>query len=462
MKSGIKARLVWSYLLLIILTVVIFEIIILAALRFYYVEGMKDTLINQGTMFATFYKQKINDGDFMKEAPVLVQSYDFFLEVQVQIINTSGEIVADTHKSDKRNLIDSEDVISAFNGEIGSTIKQFNGEEVLSITQPLVQHDTVIGAIRLTTSTEQMNKIFKNGMLLLVSVGCFVIVLAAVFSYFLATTITKPLKSITAAAEQMAAGKFSIRITKDKDDELGKLADTLNFMAEEVENHERLKNEFIASVSHELRTPLTSVKGWAITLHSMAEDPFFQEGLDIISNESDRLSILLGDLLDLSNLSAGNVKYTFENVSINSLLHQVVTQLSPRANRQGVELKEEYEVQLEAKVDINRLKQVLINVIDNALKFTPSNGEISVRLCLVDSLAKIQVVDTGSGIPEEELELVKKKFFKGKTKASGTGLGLAICQEIMMAHDGTLKLMSEVGRGTTVELMLPVVQSESL
>jgi len=459
MKSGITTRLVWSYLLLIILTVLMFELFILTALRFYYVNGVKDTLLDQGTMFTSFYEQTINKETFLTEAPILLQRYNLFLDAQVQIIDPKGEVVADTHKSDNKNLKALEDVISALNGTPGSSYSVSNGEKLLSVTQPIKLDNNILGAIRLTTSMEQINSTFKQGMVLLLSIGCFVIVLATFISYFLANTITKPLKRITVAAEQMASGRFSVRISKKNNDELGKLADTLNYMAEEVENHERLKNEFIASVSHELRTPLTSVKGWAITLHSMADDPFFQEGLDIISNESDRLSFLLGDLLDLSNLSAGNVKYSFETVSLNDILHQVVNQLRPRAERQGVHLKEKYEETLETKADINRLKQVFINVIDNALKFTPIDGEISVLLKANESCVQIQVSDTGSGITMEELQLVKEKFFKGKTKASGTGLGLSICQEIINAHDGTLNLMSEIGQGTTVEIKLPLIKN---
>ena len=139
---------------------------------------------------------------------------------------------------------------------------------------------------------EQIDLIFKKNMMILLSIGFFVIMLAAVISLFVANTITKPVSTITKAAEQMASGNFSVRVYKKKNDELGRLADTLNYMADEIIKHEKLKNEFFASISHELRTPLTSVKGWAITLHSMSEDHLFKDGLDIISNESDRLSLL--------------------------------------------------------------------------------------------------------------------------------------------------------------------------
>lgn len=227
-------------------------------------------------------------------------------------------------------------------------------------------------------------------------------------------------------------------------------------MAEEVEKHEQLKNEFIASVSHELRTPLTSVKGWAVTLHSMAEDEIFQEGLEIISNESDRLTHLVEDLLDFSSLSAGKVVYNMEKINLQQVLRQVVSQLRPRAERQHVFFQEKYEAGAMITGDADRLKQVIINVVDNALKFTPADGTIAINFSVIDKHAVVVIRDTGSGISAEELALVKGKFYKGKGKGAGSGLGLAICQEIVEAHQGKFDITSVVGEGTTVEVWLPL------
>lgn len=458
MRTGIKGRLVWSYLLLIILTVVLFEALIVSALRFYYVESVQQTLKDQGAMFTTFYEQEIKNGQLEEKAPQLLQDYNFSISAQVQLLTSKGRLVADSHNNEQMDVSQLEDVKAALNsGQTGNFTGRLNNEKVMSVTQPMLINGTNYGAIRLTTSMEQVNQVLLKNMLMLMGIGVFVIVVAAVISLFLASTITRPVSDITAAAEKMASGKFSTRINKKKNDELGRLADTLNFMAEEVEKHEVLKNEFIASVSHELRTPLTSVKGWAITLHSMSTDETFQEGLQIISNESERLSNMLGDLLDLSSLSAGKVKYSFEELQLKNTLHQVVAQLTPRADRQGIKLLSCLDEEALLKGDGNRLRQVFINVIDNALKFTPSGGKITVSLAKSQGEAVIKISDTGEGIPEQELPLIKQRFQKGKSKASGTGLGLAICEEIVRAHGGTFDLQSEVGKGTTVEITLPTI-----
>lgn len=445
--------------MLIILTVLLFEVLIVSALRFYYVEGIKQAMKDQGAMFTSFYEQELAEGTFAKKAPILLQRYNFLINAQVQIYDSSGKLIADTHERLNEKNRDYEDVGTALGGEIGYFKGEADGEKILSIAQPVKFDGTTYGAIRVITSMTQVDQVLKQNSLMLMLIGLLVILVAAFISLILANTITKPIGVMTAAAEQMASGQFSVRIAKTKDDEIGKLADTLNFMAEEVEKHEQLKNEFIASVSHELRTPLTSVKGWAITLHSMSEDQVFREGLEIISNESERLSHMLGDLLDLSRLSAGKIEYKFERLEVESLIHQAVSQMVPRAARLGVKLTESIDGSGIVQGDVHRLKQVLLNILDNSLKFTSAGGKVTVSLQVSENEAVVSITDTGAGIPDEELSLVKEKFYKGKSKASGTGLGLAICQEIIEHHNGSLDLKSKAGTGTTVEIRLPVDHS---
>ncbi|MBS4219766.1 HAMP domain-containing histidine kinase [Bacillus sp. FJAT-49711] len=458
MKKGIKRRLVWSYLILIIFTVVLFETIILSALMVYYKGGVQQTLRDQGAMFSSFYEQELLEGRYEEEAEQLLSQYNFLVNVHVQLIDQEGNILAETHKSHIKNISDKEDVRVGLTGTSGNWTGQANGEKIMSVTYPLMAGDSNKGAIRLTTSLAPLNSIFTQNALILLAIGGIVIVLAAIISFFLAGTITKPVNHIITAAEQMAAGKFSTRVVKKQDDELGRLADTLNYMAEQVEKHEQLKNEFIASVSHDLRTPLTSVKGWAITLQSMANDDFFKEGLEIITNESDRLTSLVSDLLDLSSLSSGKLSFIFEEIDLNYTVKKVVSQLQPRAERQGVQLVTNIHPNMkEIKADKNRLIQVLINLMDNALKFTPKDGTISISVNEGSGKSVVvNIEDTGIGIPTDKLESIKEKFVKGKTQDSGTGLGLAICEEIIKGHHGTLHIDSREGEGTTVKVVLPV------
>lgn len=457
MKKGIKRRLVWSYLLLITFTVVLFETIILTALMMYYKDGVEQALRDQGAMFASFYEQELIEGKLKSDAPQLLSQYNFQMNAHIQLVDIKGNILAESHKSEIRNILQEADVQTGLAGTLATSNGRMAGEKVMSFTYPLKSGGDVIGAIRFTTSLVPVNAIFTESAMLLLAIGCIVIVLAAFISFFLTGTLIRPISQMTTAAEQMASGKFSTRVPKGKDDELGRLADTMNYMASQVQEHEKLKNEFIASVSHDLRTPLTSVKGWAITLHSMAEDDLFREGLEIIKNESERLSHLLGDLLDFSSLSSGRISFTFDEVNLADIVHQVVSQLRPRAERQNVQLNADLnEANIRSNVDKNRLIQVLVNLLDNALKFTPPDGRINVSIEKLESEAIMKVSDTGIGIPPDQLDSIKDKFAKVHTKGSGTGLGLAICEEIIKGHGGSLQITSSVAQGTTAKITLPV------
>ncbi|MCM3654338.1 ATP-binding protein [Metabacillus litoralis] len=482
MKKGIKKRLVWSYLLLIIFTVAVFESIILSALFVYYHGGVKQALKDQGATFASFYEQELIEGKFEENAQQYLSQYQFLVNAQVQLVDLRGNVLAETHKGRENNILNKEDVKTGLSGETGYWYGKIDREKVLSVSSPLIAGGENVGVIRMTTSMKQLNDVFINHSLLLLSIGGVVIFLAAALSFFLAHTITRPVSLITKAAEQMAAGNLSTKIELGADDEIGKLAETLNFMAQQVQQHEQMKNEFIASVSHELRTPLTSVKGWAVTLHSITDDNFFKEGLEIITAESDRLNTLVSDLLDLSSLSSGKLTFEFEEFPLQTLIEHAVQQLKPRAEKKGIKLtanlvpaieivaenidaKENRAGEKEAsddlsmlkiKADKNRLKQVLINLLDNAIKFTPEDGMITVRLQKKRNEAIIFIQDTGIGIGKHKLSAVKDKFVKGEMKGAGTGLGLAICEEIIKAHNGVFFLDSEPGKGTTAEIRLPL------
>lgn len=257
----------------------------------------------------------------------------------------------------------------------------------------------------------------------------------------------------------MALGNFNIRIEKKYDDEIGKLSDTLNYMAEEVLKQEKLKDEFIASISHELRTPLTSINGWAITLErdEIQDKDKINYGLKIIKNESLRLKSLVDDLLDFSKLSAGNINLRKEYIDINELINYIINQMMPRAEREEKVLNSKLTETMDLiYVDSNRIKQVIINILDNALKFTPANGKILISTNIFDKFLKISIEDTGSGISQELMDKVKQKFFKGNTKASGSGIGLAICDEIIKLHNGEFIIDSIENQGTNVTIILPL------
>jgi signal transduction histidine kinase len=459
MKNGIKRRLVLSYFFMILLTVVLFEVILLFSIRYYYYNSIEEHLKNHATIFSSFYKEYLEDNSLEEHAEYIIDEYTTYAPAQIQIISMDGRLLADTHRSSQVQMKTFADVKTALNGnnaQFTGTLGEAN-EEVMAVAYPLMANNEQVGVARFISSLEPVKQVFQTVILYLVLIGMFVLLVITLLSYFLANTVTKPVKKITEAAHEMARGNMTVRAEKIYDDELGKLADTMNFMANELEQLEQVKKEFIASVSHELRTPLTSIKGWGITLHSMSEDEHMKEGLEIMISESERLNGLVNDLLDFSSLSSGKIQLNIEEVRIGELIDQVYQQMLPRSKRQFISLSFDLDnPEVLLKVDKDRLKQVLINVLDNAFKFTPQQGIVKIRSSLIEENFVIEVEDTGQGIEAEDLMKITNKFYKGKSKAGGSGLGLAICQEIVSQHNGSLTVMSVKGKGTTVKVQLPL------
>ena len=242
-------------------------------------------------------------------------------------------------------------------------------------------------------------------------------------------------------------------------DEVDRLRGTINRMAEGLEEAERMKNEFISSVSHELRTPLTSIRGWVDTLRTLddPQDENYRKGLQIISSETGRLYNMVEELLDFSRLQNGGIRMDSRPLDLVAELTDAVLFCEARIQNEGLVLDyAEPEQMIPVYADPNRLRQVFINILDNAIKYSAPGGRITVKLWAGEYKAFVEILDQGRGIPPEDLENVKTKFFKGKNSVRGSGIGLALVDSIMTALDGTMDIKSTLGRGTVVTLGLPL------
>ncbi|MBR5135088.1 MAG: HAMP domain-containing histidine kinase, partial [Clostridia bacterium] len=255
------------------------------------------------------------------------------------------------------------------------------------------------------------------------------------------------------------------RIEKKYDDEIGDLADTINYMAGEISRAEKMKNEFISSVSHELRTPLTAITGWSETMReSGGNDPeITQKGLQVISHEATRLSGIVEELLDFSRLQSGQFELKTVQMDVLAELEETVLLFRERAAREDLSVDYIECIHLPPIIgDPDRLKQVFINVMDNAIKYSNPGGVIHVEARLIGSIIKIIISDNGVGISPEALPHVKERFFRANATRPGSGIGLALADEIVRRHGGRLDIRSEEGIGTTVTIRLPVPKPSAL
>ncbi len=447
MKS-IRSRILVSYIFIILLTIFILEVILAFGIRQYYYGNIEEGLSKQAEVSSNFYNQYLKNRDLRKVSSDLIDNFSFSTNAEVQIVNNNGILIADSIGRISKGKIE--------NYKTKKFIGNQYSEQIMSISEPLKSQNNINGYVRFVTSLEKANIVIARDIFILISIGLLVLALIIVISIKVSNTITKPIREITEAAVKIAEGNYSYKTKIKTKDEIGKLAETLNYMTDEITKAEGMKNDFIASVSHELRTPLTSIKGWAITLESGELDnkEEIRDGLKIIEEETERLSGLVEELLDFSKLSGGKIKLQCEICDLEALLKQVVKQMKPRAIRQNINLIYDIKKLPQITIDRNRITQVIINIMDNSFKFTPQDGEIKISALEENKQVIIKISDSGIGIKEEDKGKVMKKFYKGNSKYSGSGLGLAICKEIITLHGGSISLESEEGKGTEITIVL--------
>ena len=447
----IKSRLVKSFSIVIFITILVLDILLITFVRKYYYDNMNDLLKNQLQVTTNFYKKYFNLYSLEENIYDSLDSFWEQTDAQIQIYDNTGSMLMDSIGVVEDN-VKYIDVQKSLQGEknnrwIGNV--SYYDYKVMALSTPIESDGKVIGVMRLVVSLEAVDKGISNIIVFFLIISITVLIFSILVSTILAKNIVVPIKKLTIVAEEMAGGDLGVRSDTNSRDEIGKLAKTLDYMAEEIQKREQLKNEFISSISHELRTPLTAIKGWVITLDdSQTDKDTLKMGLNIIEKETDRLVNMVEELLDFSRLSSGKMTLNKKEVSIKAISDYIDVYMSARARRENKRLN----INLDSEnkkiyVDIDRIKQVLINLLDNAFKFTEAEGTISISFTAVEGSLKIVVQDDGSGITKEDLPRVKEKFYKGKNAKSKNGIGLSICDEIVKLHNGEIFIESEEGKG---------------
>ncbi|WP_129723739.1 HAMP domain-containing sensor histidine kinase [Xylanivirga thermophila] len=466
MKS-IKKRLIANFVCIILISVIILELLLIYLVKQYYYANAEEVLSNQIRLSSDFYTRYFSNTPLSDN---ILDNVDVFWKqtsAEVQIIDTSGQMIMDSIGFMPEGRMETSDIKKALSGSKGVWIGNvpYDSVKVMAVSYPLISERRIVGAIRFVTSLREVHKEIQIAVMAFVIIGIIVAIISIIVSMFLANSIAEPLKEVTYAAHKMASGDFEVRSQKVFDDEVGQLSDTLNYMADEIVKKDNLKNEFLSSVSHELRTPLTSIKGWAMTLNSgqqPIDEKLLGEGLKIIENESDRLTSMVEELLDFSRLASRKMTLKKKISEITIVIEYIKNHMTPLAARNNIDFIVEYPDNLPlVEIDEDRIKQVFINVLDNAFKFTQQGGQVIFKAEYDNGYIDISISDNGCGISPDDLPRVKEKFFKGKNSKSKNGIGLSICNEIINLHKGSLKIQSELEKGTTVFIKLPVKDQKS-
>ena len=470
MRSGITRRWLCGSLLMTVLLVLLVEGMFLYSCTRSYYNSVQQTMYRR---FSSISGQlKMYTGDTAQKASAsrsvalrrMVEQFSDKDKYEFMLLDSYGSVIASSSGTDAEGILTSADFEQAqeTGDGMGVAIYRTDSSEMVMAVCCLVPYAAEdVAAMRLVTSLTLVQNQLKNVFLVSIVVVIAILGFTVASGLYFVRSIVVPLGQVERTAASIARGELDVRlpVTGDARDEVDRLRGTINRMAEGLEETEKMKNEFISSVSHELRTPLTSIRGWVETLRTLddPEDENYRKGLEIINNETARLYNMVEELLDFSRLQNGRLKMSCHPLDLVAELTDAVLFCEARIQREGLLLSySEPEEMIPVYADPNRLRQVFINILDNAIKYSAPGGRITVKIWQGEYKAFIEIIDQGRGIPPEDLENVKTKFYKGSNSVRGSGIGLALVDSIMTALEGTLDLKSTLGRGTVVTLGLPI------
>ena len=431
------------------------------AVRNYYYNAVSQWVSRYARSFESL--SVADPGSYAASARQLAEAFNMKTGVEIQFLDQNGNIIVSTNGFLPTTQEPYGDYAeAAANGDIGTwTGKLSSGEKVMSACVLLADYGSGSnGAVRCVTSLSQVNRQILFVIVISGVVGLMALFMAYMIGKYFVQSIVRPLHDVSQVAREIAGGDFKSRIEIRELNEIGELCDSINYMAGELESTEQLKNEFISSVSHELRTPLTAIKGWGETVRDSVytDHALVTKGIDVILRESERLSGLVEELLDFSRMQSGRMVYKMEKLDILAELGEAVCMYEEAAKKAGVTLIYHEPESLPGVIgDSNRLTQVFVNIIDNAIKYNHEGGVVQVRAKADEAGIRITVNDSGVGIPAADLDKVKEKFYKANKTVRGSGIGLAVADEIVRHHQGTLTVESAEGIGTTVTVLLPTI-----
>ena len=441
--------------------------VITAIFAAYYYSTMESDMRYRARTTTEFFADYLNQSynQYYQSCITYAQTFDDKNNIELQFINAQGRIVASSHGSWAGHSPTTSDISDAISKRAIIPYRGSNpstGERIMAVSSPMIySNGEVIGVLRYVTSTAVMDlQIFYIAMISLFALAVIVTVVLISSNYYI-RSILVPLDNIVEKAQKIANGSYGIQIETKYDDEIGELADTINEMSIKINQNEKMQTEFISSLSHELRTPLTAITGWSETLLSSSDlQGDTRRGMKIIHREAGRLTDMVLELLDFTRIQDGRMTLNIEPTDIRSDFEDIIYMYGSRLAQDGITLEyEDSDAEVpEISCDPKRLRQVFLNILDNAAKHGSEGKRIEADIAYSKGMVVVKIRDHGPGIPEDELPLVKKKFYKGSSKARGSGIGLAVCDEIVQMHGGTMTLENAEGGGTLVTIELPATQ----
>lgn len=466
-ERGLRTRWMFNTVGVILALGMVFVFAVTATFATYYYANLRSDMVSRAKTTTQFFSDYLNQSyqSYYQSCITYAQTFADSDNIELQFINKQGSIVASSYgewagESPTTSEID-EAIrtrgIQSFLGKDPNT-----GERIMAVSSPMIYvNGEIIGVLRYVTSTRRIDaQIVQVAIVSFLALVGMVLVIVFSSNYFI-RSVMQQLAEITEKAKRISSGSYGIQIQTHYRDEIGELAETINEMSTKISQNEKMQSEFISQLSHELRTPLTVINGWTETLLAGdTMDAETRQGMKIISSEAKRLTEMVMELLDFTRMQDGRMTLAIEQADIRSEFEDTVFMYSTRLAQDGITLTllDNDEDIPTIACDAQRLRQVFLNILDNAAKHGGAGKRIEASMHYEDNAVIVRIRDFGQGIPEDELPLVKKKFYKGSSSVRGSGIGLAVCDEIVEMHGGTLTLENAVGGGTLVTVRLPACE----
>ena len=458
-RSTLLWRWIMNNLAVLFLIMIVMELAFIYAIQTFYYAGARQKLTAELTSVVNILSRYAQDSE-TNLAPEMRATFESFSakdKMELMALNVKGRVVltssgfspaADTSLPDYESILDGGDGYWVGKAE--------TGEEIMAVCADISSFSTEYSAVRVVTSLTEVDSTVTTITIAATIICAAILLLLIVTGIYFVGSIIRPITQISTAAVKFAKGDFTENISYSGRDEIGDLVDSINHMAKELSTAEEMKNEFISSVSHELRTPLTAIKGWAETIYTENAPETIHKGMSVIVSEAERLSQMVEELLDFSRMQSGHFTLQKDMMDVLAELGDAVLIYMDKAAKDNIRISyEEPEMLPFLYGDKNRIRQVFINIIDNAIKYSDPGGSVHIEALERQGNIVVSVSDTGCGIKASDLPKIKTKFYKPNHTRRGSGIGLAVADEIITAHGGKLDITSEEGLGTTVTITLP-------
>lgn len=431
----------------------------------YYYSQARTGLENKAQTATEFFTTYVSKSylEYYQSAYRYTESFEDKDSIELQFVNSKGRVEVSSYDISAGSAPGTPDISGALStGNISywKGINVVTGEKIMSVSAPMQYADgSIVGVMRYVTSLKLVDQQVFRVTAMACAVGLLIIFIVLFSNVYFIKTITEPIHSLTSLARQISEGSYGIQAEKKYDDEIGDLTDAINEMSVKISQAERVQTEFVSSVSHELRTPLTAITGWSETL---MYDPEIkgdsQRGVAIISKEAARLTKMVEELLEFTRIQDGRFTLNIEQLDVEAELEDSIFAYGELLRQKDLELEYTPSSQPIPLIpgDSERLRQVFLNILDNASKYGKDGKIINVSMEKQGDYVVIGIRDHGPGIPPNELPFVKKKFYKGSSKERGSGIGLAVCDEIVSRHGGDLIIENVEDGGVKVTVRLPI------